>query len=41
MAGIQIVRASIKDLDDLVPLFDGYRQFYGQRSDLTVTRVFH
>jgi GNAT superfamily N-acetyltransferase len=40
MAGIQIVRASIKDLDDLVPLFDGYRQFYGQRSDLTVARVF-
>jgi GNAT superfamily N-acetyltransferase len=40
MAGIQIVRASIKDLDDLVPLFDGYRQFYGQRSNLTVARVF-
>ena len=40
MAGIQIVRASIKDLDDLAPLFDGYRQFYGQRSDLTVARVF-
>jgi len=40
MAGIQIVRASIKDLDDLVPLFDGYRQFYGQRSDLTVARIF-
>ena len=40
MAGIQIVRGSIKDLDDLVPLFDDYRQFYGQRSDLTVARVF-
>src|SRR2546429_1378708 len=40
MAGIQIVRASIKDLDDLAPLFDGYRQFYGQRSDLTVARIF-
>jgi len=40
MAGIQIHRGSIKDLDDLVPLFDGYRQFYGRRSDLTAARAF-
>ncbi len=33
-------RASIQDLDRLVPLFDGYRQFYGQRSDLIVARKF-
>jgi GNAT superfamily N-acetyltransferase len=40
MAGIQMVRVSIGDLDDLVPLFDGYRQFYGQRSDPTAARAF-
>ena len=33
MASISIVRAARKDIDDLIPLFDGYRQFYGQRSD--------
>src|SRR5438132_61992 len=40
MAGIEIARASIRDLDDLVPLFDGYRRFYGQRSDLTAARAY-
>ena len=40
MAGIQIVRAERKDLEDLVPLFDGYRQFYGQRPDLAAARAF-
>lgn len=39
-AGIIIVRAGRKELDDLVPLFDGYRQFYGQRSDLPAARAF-
>jgi GNAT superfamily N-acetyltransferase len=39
-AGITIVRAGRKDLDDLAPLFDLYRQFYGQRSDLTAARRF-
>ncbi|MDC8447351.1 MAG: GNAT family N-acetyltransferase [Nitrospira sp.] len=33
-------RASIQDLDRLVPLFDAYRQFYGQHSDLMVARQF-
>ena len=33
-------RASIQDLDRLVRLFDAYRQFYGQHSDLIVTRQF-
>jgi len=37
---LRIVRAERKDLDDLVPLFDGYRQFYGQRSDLAAARAF-
>ncbi|MBS0225534.1 MAG: GNAT family N-acetyltransferase [Proteobacteria bacterium] len=27
-------RATLDDLDDLAPLFDGYRQFYGQPSDI-------
>jgi GNAT superfamily N-acetyltransferase len=38
--GIRIVRAAHKDLDALVPLFDGYRQFYGQRSDPAAARAF-
>jgi ribosomal protein S18 acetylase RimI-like enzyme len=33
-------RASIQDLDRLVPLFDAYRQFYGQHSDLIVAQQF-
>jgi GNAT superfamily N-acetyltransferase len=37
---IGIVRAELKDLDALVPLFDGYRQFYGQRSDPLSARAF-
>jgi GNAT superfamily N-acetyltransferase len=35
-----IVRAGPKELDDVVPLFDGYRQFYGQRSDVAAARAF-
>jgi len=33
-------RAGLGDLGDLAPLFDGYRQFYGQRSDLATARAF-
>ena len=40
MADIRIVRAGREELDDLAPLFDGYRQFYGQRSDLPAARAF-
>src|SRR5436190_6803512 len=40
MVDIRIVRAERNDLDDLAPLFDGYRQFYGQRSDLVAARAF-
>ncbi len=37
---LRIARAARKDIDDLVPLFDGYRQFYGQRSDPASARAF-
>ncbi len=30
----EVRRAQARDLDVLVPLFDAYRQFYGQESDL-------
>lgn len=36
----QIRQASIDDLDILVPLFDGYRQFYRQASDPARARAF-
>lgn len=32
--------ATIEDLEQLVPLFDGYRQFYGQEPDLGLARKF-
>jgi ribosomal protein S18 acetylase RimI-like enzyme len=35
-----IRRAMHHDLDQLVPLFDTYRQFYGQQSDIIVARKF-
>lgn len=35
-----IVEARLKHLDDLVPLFDGYRQFYRQSSDLEKAKEF-
>ncbi len=37
---IEIVRATIDDLELIVPLFDGYRQFYKQASDLEGARSF-
>ena len=37
---MEIKRATIGDLDDAAPLFDAYRQFYGQRSDLGAARTF-
>ncbi len=33
-------QATIRDLEQLVPLFDGYRQFYGRVSDLRAAREF-
>ena len=40
MAEVRTVRASLDDLDALVPLFDGYRQFYRRPSDLAGARTF-
>jgi ribosomal protein S18 acetylase RimI-like enzyme len=36
----EIRRATFHDLDVLVPLFDGYRQFYGKPSDEAGAREF-
>lgn len=33
-------RSTLDDLDQLVLLFDAYRQFYGQQTDLAVARRF-
>jgi len=33
-------QATIHDLEQLVPLFDSYRQFYGRTSDLRAARKF-
>lgn len=37
---MKIHQASLADLENIVPLFDGYRQFYGQASDLECARQF-
>ena len=37
---LTIRQASIADIDLLVPLFDAYRQFYNQPSDLAAARAF-
>ena len=37
---ILVRQAEATDLDALVPLFDGYRQFYGQSSDPAAARDF-
>ena len=35
-----IRRAGLDDMDAAAPLFDAYRQFYGQRSDVAAARAF-
>jgi GNAT superfamily N-acetyltransferase len=40
MAGLRIVRAERKDLEDVVPLFDKYREFYEAGSDHAAARAF-
>jgi GNAT superfamily N-acetyltransferase len=40
MPEVRTVRAELNDLDAFVPLFDGYRQFYGARSDPEGARAF-
>lgn len=37
---IHIHQATIDDLDQVAPLFDVYRQFYGQPSDIVLARTF-
>ena len=37
---MQIIRATQSHLEQLVPLFDGYRVFYKQPSDLEKARLF-
>lgn len=40
MSSITVRQAALADLEDLVPLFDGYRQFYGKAGDLAAARAF-
>lgn len=40
MSTITIRQATLSDLEALVPLFDRYRQFYGQPSDAGAARAF-
>ena len=40
MTAIQVRQATLADLDALGPMFDGYRQFYGQSADLPAARHF-
>jgi GNAT superfamily N-acetyltransferase len=37
---MRVKRAGVDDLDELASLFDGYRQFYGQRPDRAAARAF-
>ena len=37
---MHIKRATFSELDAAAPLFDAYRQFYGQRSDVAAARAF-
>jgi len=37
---INVRQAALADLDAVVPLFDGYRQFYGKSSDHAAARSF-
>ena len=40
MSTITVRQAVLTDLEALVPLFDGYRQFYGRASDPDAARKF-
>ena len=40
MNTITVRQAVLSDIEALVPLFDGYRQFYGRTSDLGAARDF-
>jgi hypothetical protein len=36
----RVRQATIRDLEQLVPLFDGYRQFYDHARDVAAAREF-
>lgn len=40
MSNITVRQAVLSDLENLVPLFDGYRQFYRRSSDISAVREF-
>ena len=40
MSNITVRQAVLSDLEALVPIFDGYRQFYGRQSDISAAREF-
>jgi len=40
MRTITVRQATLADLDALIPLFDGYRQFYGRPADSIAAREF-
>lgn len=40
MSNISVRQAVLSDIEVLVPLFDGYRQFYGRPSDIAAAREF-
>ena len=40
MSNITVRQAVLSDVEALVPLFDGYRQFYARASDLSSAREF-
>jgi ribosomal protein S18 acetylase RimI-like enzyme len=40
MRAIQTRLATVADVDVIAPLFDAYRQFYGQAPDLALARAF-
>jgi len=40
LANLHIIQALIDHVDDIVPLFDSYRQFYGQSRDMEGARQF-
>lgn len=37
---MNIIQATLKHLDDLIPLFDAYRVFYRQNSDTEAVKIF-
>lgn len=40
MTNVTVQQAVLSNLDDVAELFDGYRQFYGQASDIRAARAF-